>query len=88
MRRLAMVAGVAFSVAVFANCDSSEPTQSGEGASAYAGLWQFPDRQVWIKILPSGETFQCRIATSQVVIRSTGTLSDHQIHWDEIWPVD
>jgi hypothetical protein len=50
------------------------------------GLWQFPDRWVWIKILPDGRAFQCRIDPVGEVFRSEGIVtSDGKINWRENW---
>ncbi len=57
--------------------------------SDYVGLWQYPDRWVWIKITPQGQAFQCRIAKDRTVFRSEGTLIEgDKIIWQEIWGVD
>jgi uncharacterized protein (DUF2147 family) len=55
----------------------------------FVGLWQYPDRWVWIKITPEGQAFQCRIATDRTVYHSQGVLVEgDQVIWDEIWGVD
>jgi hypothetical protein len=80
-----------------AQIDTSPTVTSTDGTagpaplqdSDYVGLWQFPDRWVWIKITAEGQVFQCRIATDRTVYRSEGTLIEgDQIVWEEIWGVD
>ena len=54
----------------------------------YVGLWQFETNWVWIKILPDGRCFQCRIARSNKVFRSEGILKNSEITWQSTWPPD
>jgi uncharacterized protein (DUF2147 family) len=57
--------------------------------SDFVGLWQYPDRWVWIEITPEGQAFQCRIATDRTVYRSQGVLAQgDRIIWEEVWGVD
>ena len=57
--------------------------------SPYVGLWQYPDRWVWIKITQQGQAFQCRIDDDRTLIRSEGVLIEgDQIIWKENWGVD
>ena len=55
----------------------------------YVGLWQYPDRWVWIKITSQGQAFQCRIDKDRTLFRSEGILVEgDQIIWQENWGVD
>ena len=57
--------------------------------SPYVGLWQYPDRWVWIKITRQGQSFQCRIDKDRTLFRSEGILVEgDQIIWQENWGVD
>ncbi len=49
---------------------------------SYSGLWKFKERSVWIKILNSGDTFQCRIPKNGEPIKSSGVISGGKIVWD------
>jgi hypothetical protein len=56
---------------------------------SFVGLWQFPDRTVWIKITEEGQAFQCRIDKDGTVYRSAGTIiGGDQIYWQENWGID
>ena len=58
-------------------------------ASTFVGLWQFPNRNVWILIEASGAAFQCRVAPCGTIFTSKGTLvSGDSIQWQKHWPVD
>ena len=53
------------------------------------GLWQFPDRGVWVQVNPDGSAFQCRYAPSGRLFTSKGKfLPPHAIKWEEIWDTD
>ncbi len=55
------------------------------------GIWQFPGTSVYIQILENGETFQCRIAMEDRVIKAKGHLSFGPpifIHWQPIETID
>lgn len=57
-------------------------------AKTIAGLWQFPNREVWIRIEPDGSVYQCRIATRSPLVRFTSKgvfKAPEQIVWEEIW---
>jgi hypothetical protein len=57
-----------------------------EGA---VGLWQFPDRGVWVQVSADGSAFQCRYAPSGRLFISKGKfVSPHSIKWQEIWDTD
>jgi hypothetical protein len=57
--------------------------------NALLGLWQFPERLVWIEINPDMSAFQCRIATNNVVISSWGeVVGNATINWKENWGPD
>jgi len=63
--------------------------QFANAASQFVGLWQFPDRQVWIQIDADGSVFQCRIAQNNVVIKSDGSfVAPDKIIWNQIWDED
>jgi hypothetical protein len=71
-------------VAVGCAQTSSRP----EGISL-VGLWQFPERAVWIEINSDMSAFQCRIAPNEVVISSWGrVVGNSTIHWEENWGPD
>ena len=57
---------------------------------ALLGLWQFPQRGVWIQINADGSAFQCRIAQNNVVISSRGKVAEDSkaIVWEQVWGTD
>jgi len=58
-------------------------------ADAMVGLWQFPERRVWVRIHADGTTFQCRIASSTTVFRAKGRfVAPDAIRWQDIWGTD
>ena len=77
--------GVLFALLVAACSQApSRPDVSG-----IFGLWQFPERLVWIEINPDMSAFQCRIARSNIVISSWGELvGSSTINWEENWGPD
>ena len=53
------------------------------------GLWQFPQRQVWVQINADGSTYQCRVAPTGTVFESKGHfIAPDAISWQEIWGTD
>jgi hypothetical protein len=55
----------------------------------YAGVWQYPDAGVWIKIQPDGRAFQCRIDKNGNAVRSEGKLVyGDRIEWQSHWWTD
>jgi len=64
----------------------------GQGPSvpaSIAGLWQFGEHTVWIRIDPNGTTYQCRIAPGGTVYTSEGTFAPpSSIRWRQIWGTD
>ncbi|WP_139224828.1 hypothetical protein [Dokdonella immobilis] len=53
------------------------------------GLWQFPDRGVWVQVNSDGSTFQCRHAPSGTLFTSKGIfVSPDIIEWQDIWDTD
>ena len=54
------------------------------------GLWQFPQRGVWIQVNADGSAFQCRIAQNNVVISSRGRVAkaSKTIVWEQVWGTD
>jgi hypothetical protein len=70
-------------ICVVAHAEGSAPLKS------IVGLWQFPDRGVWIKIDADGSAYQCRHAPSGTLFTSKGTyVSPGAIRWDDIWDTD
>ncbi len=68
---------------VLARAESMAPLES------IVGLWQFPDRGVWIKVEADGSAFQCRHASSGTLFKSKGTyVSPGAIRWEDIWGTD
>lgn len=54
-----------------------------------AGLWQFPNRAVWVQINPDGSAFQCRAAPDNNLFFSTGSFSGtNSIIWEREWGTD
>ena len=64
------------------NCPKDD---AGKTARDYAGLWTYPGTMVWIKVLPDGRAFQCRIAGEGSVLRSEGVFRNGQIEWQRLW---
>jgi hypothetical protein len=65
---------------------STQHSADGSLAVSVVGFWQFPDRWVWIKVLPDGRAFQCRIDPAGEIFRSEGVLtSDGKIKWQDNW---
>jgi hypothetical protein len=52
------------------------------------GIWQFPEREVWVQVREDGRVYQCRIDTNGVVISANGTLTKDTINWEEVWEQD
>ena len=53
------------------------------------GLWQFPERQVWLQINADGTTYQCRVASSETTFTSRGRfITPSSISWERNWGVD
>src|SRR5262245_60088699 len=53
------------------------------------GLWQYPERSVWIEINSDMSAFQCRIARNDAVISSWGkVVGNATINWNENWGPD
>ena len=54
-----------------------------------AGLWQFPNREVWIQIDSDGSAFQCRVARDDNLIVSKGRFTEpNSIVWEHEWGTD
>jgi hypothetical protein len=82
MCKLIIVASIAF-IASCAHAPAQAPSDS------IVGLWQFPNRYVWILINRDGSTLQCRLATDETAIVSKGTfVAPSSIVWEEIWGTD
>jgi hypothetical protein len=66
-------------------CSSSPSVLSGA-----VGLWQFPNRGVWIQVNVDGSAFQCRYAPSGRLFKSKGTfVPPHSIVWQwDNWGTD
>jgi hypothetical protein len=57
--------------------------------ASIAGLWQFGEHTVWIRIDPNGTAYQCRIAPGGTVYTSEGTFAPpSSIRWRQIWGTD
>jgi hypothetical protein len=53
------------------------------------GLWQFPERRVWVQIDTDGSTFQCRLAPGGTIFAAKGRfIAPDSISWQEIWGTD
>ena len=64
-------------------------TASRPDGNALLGLWQFPERSVWIEINSDMSAFQCRIARDDVVISSWGrVVGNATINWKQNWGPD
>lgn len=70
---------------VSASCIAQEKSPPNDAV----GLWQFPDRGVWVQVDADGSTFQCRNAPSGTIFKSEGKFrGPHSIEWQEIWGID
>jgi hypothetical protein len=57
--------------------------------SSVVGDWQYPGRNVWVRIVEDGSAYQCRIAAETKIYASKGRLSSvDTIEWDHIWAQD
>jgi len=83
MKHAATILGLALIAASF-SCRASRNTK----ANPYAGLWKYPETAAWVKILPDGRAFQCRIAATGKVFRSEGILTGSHIDWQDLWGRD
>lgn len=54
----------------------------------YSGIWQYPNKSVWIEITSDNSVFQCRIYKKKKAFTSRGKLSGNIITWDKIWDKD
>ena len=82
MRILLAVAVILFVV----GCSHAPLHQTVE---SIVGLWQFPERGVWVRIDADGSTFQCRIAPGGTVFMAKGQfIAEKSILWSDIWGVD
>jgi hypothetical protein len=53
------------------------------------GLWQYPNRRVWVLVQANGSAFQCRDAPSGKFFTSEGRyVPIRSIQWNEIWGTD
>jgi hypothetical protein len=74
---------IAAAVVVAALCSS---TVHAVELRDVVGLWQFPQKAVWIEIKPNGSAFQCRLAGESTVIVGRGTFhAPGAIAWDNAW---
>ena len=81
MRNLA----IALLLSVQGLCAAAEPNELGD----VVGLWQFPDRGVWVLVNRDGSAFQCRHAPSGTLFTSKGKIvAPHAIEWQDIWGTD
>ena len=71
---------------ISAACVTMEPTIPN---TELVGLWQYPDRLVWVQIDNSGRVFQCRIDYSGNTFLSKGKFKETNIiEWERIWEPD
>lgn len=54
----------------------------------YTGVWQFPNKSVWIEITSDNSVYQCRINKEKKAITSEGELVGNIITWNKIWDKD
>ena len=67
-------------------CSDDPVHQTG---ASIVGLWQFPERGVWVQIDADGSTFQCRVAPGGTVFMAKGHfITEKSILWSDIWGVD
>lgn len=67
----------------------SNPCSAVAPMNGAVGLWQFPDRGVWIQVKPDGSAFQCRYAPSGTLFKSEGRfVAPDAIEWQDIWGKD
>lgn len=76
---------IGFATLLFPACASID-TKITDGG--FEGLWQFPEKAVWIQIDNIGQVFQCRIDIDGAVISSRGTLREDSIEWVDVWEPD
>jgi hypothetical protein len=80
---------VAIALVLGSTCNAQVATESEGGKAAVVGVWQFPGKLVWVKILADGRAFQCRIDPKGEVFRSEGALKgESQIEWQANWGTD
>jgi len=76
---------VAVALFIQAFCMAATPSDLDQAV----GLWQFPDRGVWVQVDPDGSAFQCRSAPSGRLFSSKGKfVPPHAIEWHDIWGTD
>lgn len=83
-RRPNLLAGSWLAVAAFAS-----PASAVE-LDEIVGVWQFPDRQVWIQVEEDGTARQCRLwAANEPPIVAQGKFQppDH-FEWETVWKTD
>lgn len=57
----------------------------GHASEQPYGIWQYSENAVYVKILESGESFQCRIASDKSVITANGKLVENAaINWEPL----
>jgi hypothetical protein len=49
------------------------------------GLWQFPDKAIWIKLGNDGSAFQCRMGGGEVFASKGHFEKPYSIAWDKYW---
>lgn len=73
-------------VLVITSCTNNKMIDSNVD---FVGLWQYPNRSVWVEIKSDGSVYQCRIDKNGSVISSLGKLyGDRTIHWQQVWQSD
>ena len=69
-------------------CLAAGCSSAGVRIQGTTGLWQFQDRQVWVKVDADGSVFQCRVAPNHQIIQSRGKLTGRTIVWEQEWAPD
>ncbi len=68
-------------------CCSRAPLH--QTVESVVGLWQFPERGVWVQIDADGSAFQCRVAPGGTVFMARGHfITEKSILWSDIWGID
>jgi hypothetical protein len=84
--RRARLSLVALFLASLASCADAPMHRNAKDASHIEGLWQYPNRSVWIQIWPDGYALQCRVAPDGTVFVSDGNIAGDFVTWVDNWP--
>ena len=80
---------IIFGVLLSFNIASCATNKAIDVVGGFSGIWQFPERLVWVEILPDGQVYQCRIDIEGSPISSKGELHDNStIQWQQVWQPD